>query len=113
MNSNKLEMVKCEDLQINVPNNNHTNKSVNFPVTVCIQTVCALRLRCIVVASFLIWWWKPQNSADFDKRKPFYQVVHFEVLCTYYVENLEMDNSLKWVLFIKVGGQMTSDTLWK
>ena len=30
-----------------------------------------------------------------------------------YVENFEMDNSLKWVLFIKVGGQITSDTLWK
>ena len=52
MNSNKLEMVKCEGLQINVPNNNYTNKSVNFPVTVCIQTMCVLRLRCIVVASF-------------------------------------------------------------
>ena len=30
-----------------------------------------------------------------------------------YVENLEMDNSLKWVLFIKVNGQITSDTLSK
>ena len=29
------------------------------------------------------------------------------------VENLEMDNSLKWVLFIKESGQITSDTLWK
>ena len=28
-----------------------------------------------------------------------------------YIENLEMDNSLKWVLFIKVNGQITSDTL--
>ena len=30
-----------------------------------------------------------------------------------YVENLEMNNSLKWALFIKVRGQITSDTLWK
>ena len=30
-----------------------------------------------------------------------------------YVENLEMDNSLKWALFIKVSGQITSNTLWK
>ena len=30
-----------------------------------------------------------------------------------YVENLEMNNSLKWALFIKVSGQITSDTLWK
>ena len=30
-----------------------------------------------------------------------------------YVENLEMDNLLKWVLFIKVSGQITNDTLWK
>ena len=30
-----------------------------------------------------------------------------------YVENLEMDNSLKWVVFIKESGQITSDTLWK
>ena len=30
-----------------------------------------------------------------------------------YVENLKMDNSLKWVLFIKVSGQITSDMLWK
>ena len=30
-----------------------------------------------------------------------------------YVENLEMDNSLKWVLFIKESDQITSDTLWK
>ena len=30
-----------------------------------------------------------------------------------YAENLEMDNSLKWVLFIEVSGQITSDTLWK
>ena len=29
-----------------------------------------------------------------------------------YAENLEMDNSLKRVLFIEVSGQMTSDTLW-
>ena len=28
-----------------------------------------------------------------------------------YVENLEMNKSLKWVLFIKVSGQITSDTL--
>ena len=32
---------------------------------------------------------------------------------TMYVENLEMDNSLKCVLFIKVSGQITSNTLWK
>ena len=30
-----------------------------------------------------------------------------------YVENLEMDNSLKWALFIKVNGQIRSDRLWK
>ena len=30
-----------------------------------------------------------------------------------YVENLEMNNSLKWALFIKVSDQITSDTLWK
>ena len=30
-----------------------------------------------------------------------------------YVENLEMNNSLKWALFIKVSGQITSNTLWK
>ena len=30
-----------------------------------------------------------------------------------YVENLEINNSLKWALFIKVSGQITSDTLWK
>ena len=29
------------------------------------------------------------------------------------VENLEMNNSLKWALFIKVSGQITSSTLWK
>ena len=28
-------------------------------------------------------------------------------------ENLEMENSLKWVLFIKISGQIASDTLWK
>ena len=30
-----------------------------------------------------------------------------------YVENVEMDNSLKWVLFMKVNGQISSDTLCK
>ena len=30
-----------------------------------------------------------------------------------YVENLEMDNSLKWVLFMKLSGQISSDTLCK
>ena len=30
-----------------------------------------------------------------------------------YVENLEMNDSPKWLLFIKVNGQVTSDTLWK
>ena len=29
------------------------------------------------------------------------------------VGNLEMNNSLKWALFIKVSGQITNDTLWK
>ena len=31
----------------------------------------------------------------------------------FYVINLEMDNSLKWVLFNKVSGQITSDASWK
>ena len=31
----------------------------------------------------------------------------------FYVVHLEMDNSLKWVLFNKVSGQITSDALWK
>ena len=30
-----------------------------------------------------------------------------------YVVNLEMNNSLKWVLFNVVSGQITSDALWK
>ena len=30
-----------------------------------------------------------------------------------YVVNLEMDNSLKWVLLNIVGGQITSNVLWK
>ena len=30
---------------------------------------------------------------------------------SYVRENLEMDNSLKWVLFMKVSSQITSDTL--
>ena len=30
------------------------------------QAVCALRLRCIMVASISIWRWEQQNSADFD-----------------------------------------------
>ena len=30
-----------------------------------------------------------------------------------YVENLEMDNSIKWVPFHSVSGQITSDVLWK
>ena len=30
-----------------------------------------------------------------------------------YVENVEMNNSLKWALFIKVSGQITNATLWK
>ena len=29
------------------------------------------------------------------------------------VINLEMDNSLKWVLYNVVTGQITSDALWK
>ena len=29
------------------------------------------------------------------------------------VINLEMDNSLKWVLYNIVTGQITSDALWK
>ena len=31
-----------------------------------IQAMCALRLRCIVVASFSVCRWKQENSADFD-----------------------------------------------
>ena len=30
-----------------------------------------------------------------------------------YVKNLEMNNSLKWALFIIVSGQITSDAMWK
>ena len=30
-----------------------------------------------------------------------------------HVGNLEMVNSLKWVLFIKVSGQIIGNTLWK
>ena len=32
---------------------------------------------------------------------------------SYVRKNLEIDNSLKWVLFMKVSSQITSDTLWK
>ena len=30
-----------------------------------------------------------------------------------YVENFEIDNSLKWVTFHVVSGQITSNALWK
>ena len=30
-----------------------------------------------------------------------------------YVINLEMNNSLKWAIFIIVSGQITSDAIWK
>ena len=30
-----------------------------------------------------------------------------------YIENLEIDNSLKWVPFNVIGGQITSNALWK
>ena len=30
-----------------------------------------------------------------------------------YIENIKMDNSLKWVSFNVVSGQMTSNALWK
>lgn len=30
-----------------------------------------------------------------------------------YIENVKMDNSLKWVSFNVVSGQMTSNALWK
>ena len=39
--------------------------------------------------------------------------VHKKRAFLMYVENLEMNNSLKWALFIKLSGQITSDTLWK
>ena len=57
--------------------------------------------RCLVIgaAIFLIL---PRNDV----------VVNFGAFLMY-VENLEMNNSLKWALFIKVSGQITSDTLWK
>ena len=32
---------------------------------------------------------------------------------TDYVVNLEMDSSLKWILFNILRGQITSDALWK
>ena len=47
MNSNKLEMVKCEKFTNNVPNN-HTEKSVNFPVTQ--ENVSKLQL-------FIVMWY--------------------------------------------------------
>ena len=30
-----------------------------------------------------------------------------------YIENIKMDNSLKWVSFNAVSGEMTSNALWK
>ena len=39
--------------------------------------------------------------------------VHKKRAFLMYVENLEMNNSLKWALFIKLSDQITSDTLWK
>lgn len=30
-----------------------------------------------------------------------------------YIENVKMDNSLKWVSFNVVSGEMTSNALWK
>ena len=56
-------------------------------------------------------------TAYFDEKSPFERVVLFEVFNVHRflmcVENLEMNNSLKWALFIKVSGQITSNTLWK
>ena len=62
-------------------------------------------------------------GSHFFHRRPKLQLWEEEFVCEYlrplygikaslmYVENLEMDNSLKWILFIKVSGQITSDTL--
>ena len=45
-----------------------------------------------------------------SSRLPFFMYVRAFLR---YVENPEMDNSPKWVFFIKVSGQITGDTLWK
>ena len=46
------------------------------------------------------------------------QIGRLEIECSawaflMYAENLEVDNQLRWVIFIKVSGQITSNTLWK
>ena len=46
-------------------------------------------------------------------RDKYVRKVHKKRAFLMYVENLEMDNSLKYVLFSKVSGQITSNTLWK
>ena len=54
------------------------------------------------------------------KKNPYWRVIHFYVYYVHmrlaslmYVVNLEMDNSPKWVLFVIVSGQITSNALWK
>ena len=52
-----------------VPRHSSMRTSLSTGVSRCTllrQDMCALQLRCIVVASFSIWRWKRQKSADFD-----------------------------------------------
>ena len=63
------------------------------------------------VAAWSFWAW----SFGFSDRAFGNGVCSFKLLSCFllHVVNLEVDNSLKWVLFNMVSGHTTSDALWK
>ena len=63
---------------------------------------------CAWVLRWILW-----QPGDFELGFFASRIRRCAALGFFYVVNLEMDNSLKWVLFNKVSGQITSNALWK
>ena len=84
---------------------------IEFVVNWNETTVYVLKLCVGFVAARSFWAW----SFRFSDRAFENGVCSLGLFLCFlmYVENLEMGNSLKWVLFNTVSGQITSDALWK
>ena len=84
---------------------------IEFVVNWNETTVYVLKLCVGFVATRSFWAW----SFRFSDRAFENGVCSLGLFLCFlmYVENLEMGNSLKWVLFNIVSGQITSDALWK
>ena len=78
----------------------YTQQNLIYQTTVCPVALC--------LRSTKVLYWKYISLMSFERCTRLHSLALINL-----PENLELDNSLKWVPFNVVSGQITSNALWK